>query len=162
MKMLTKPTGEALRDKSKYRVQGGAGEYVDAGPLKGDVPPCPDSIPVASLGRKYWKLYWTAAGNWLAQADIPAVVRLCELHNVAKTLWDTIQRDGTVRENAKEGGPHVAHPMLREWDNVLGRIERIEDRLGLNPTERSRIRLQVKESESALDRWQRGRPTGTG
>jgi P27 family predicted phage terminase small subunit len=143
-----------------------------------DKPPdCPRELPPGSVGRRYWKLYWDAAKNWLAKADIPMVTRLCHLHNIADSLWSAIQEDdlvmgaertrravvvqetpdGPVSEEQKKGAARRAHPMLIDYERVIRDVERLEDRLGLSPVERSRIRLQVKESASALDRWRSSR-----
>lgn len=182
IKVLTNPAGRKIKDRSTAAREhgGGGGEVPSAGPLKGVVPSRPASIADKTIGARYWEHYWTHAGNWLANADYPLVERLCVLHNVADQILKTINEDGMFKgDPPKEtatvkrgpGRPPKISPTLRpgnrtvtrvlvDWQRILAQMERIEDRLGLNPVERSRIRIQVKEHESALDRWRSDR-TGT-
>jgi len=123
-------------------------------PLSGEIPEPPSDIKGGSEGRRYWRHYWKTAGEWLVSADYPLVVRLCRLVNLAERLQQGIDEDGLyAHQSDKENARHTAHPMLGELHRVFGQIERLEDRLGLNPVERSRIRITPKEKESALDRW---------
>jgi P27 family predicted phage terminase small subunit len=158
------------------QVGGGGGTPVTIDPFA-EPPPCPKDIPPGTIGRRYWKLYWEAAKNWLAKADVPMVERLCRLWNLSEDIYQAIMQDdlimgvertrrsvvvqetpdGPVSEDVKKGPARRVHPMLIDYQRVVSQIERIEDRLGLSPVERSRIRLQVKESASALDRWRAGR-----
>jgi len=155
LKLLTRP-GTKPKDRSRANRGRGSAQAVvpDTNPLGGAIPECPSDIKVGTEGRTYWRLYWKKAGSWLVEADIPVVTRLCRLHNVAAALMAGIESEALYRVSSdKEGARSTAHPMLRDYDMVAGRIERLEDRLGLNPVERSRIRIQVKEKESPLDRW---------
>lgn len=152
LKLLTKPTGSTMKDRSQSHRNNPGNVEPDMDPLNGDVPDAPADLKVGSEGRRYWRLYWKHAGGWLVRADYPLVVRLCRMHNVAERMMHTIEGDGMFVQS-ESTGKHHAHTLLAAYDRVIGRIERLEDRLGLNPVERSRIRVQPKEKETALDRW---------
>lgn len=154
LKLLTRPAGNAVKDRSQaHRATGGV--PVDEQTLDGDIPQAPEGLRGGTIGRYYWRHYWRSA-TWLTRADIPLVGRLCLLWNIAQRLMDGIESD-SLYDAPEPGKRATAHPLLLDYDRVIGRIERIEDRLGLNPVERSRIRIQVKERKTALDAWRENR-----
>lgn len=160
LKLLTKPEGTKAKDRSRAH-RGGGGVVPDMNPLNGEVPEPPSDIKGGSEGRRFWRHYWKTAGQWLVAADYPLVVRLCRLHNIASAMQVAMDREEYTVQPKPEVEISVGHPMLGDYDRIIGRIERLEDRLGLNPVERSRIRVTPKEKESALDRWSSDR-TKTG
>jgi hypothetical protein len=161
IKLLSKPAGVKLKDRSNAARLNQHGTLPETKPLHGEVPEPPPDIRRGTEGRRYWDLYWTHAGAWLVRADYPMVARLCRLHNVASFIMGKINSEGMFILSESTGRSSL-NTLMNGWDRTLGRIERIEDRLGLNPVERSRIRVTPKEKESALDRWHSDRKTGSG
>jgi P27 family predicted phage terminase small subunit len=152
LKALSKPVGRIIKDRSNAARLNSLGTFPETKPLHGEVPTAPKDLKRGTEGREYWDLYWQHAGAWLVRADYPLVVRLCRLHNVAEYVRKRMDAEGmfVVSETTERSS---MHSLMGAYDRTLGRIERLEDRLGLNPVERSRIRVTPKEKESAIDRW---------
>jgi hypothetical protein len=121
----------------------------------GKVPTVPKALKVGLPGRVYWRMYWTHAMGWLTAADYPTVLRLCQMHDVCAKLMREIEADGLT--HMTERGGKSAHSLLVDWRHISLLIERLECLLGLNPVERSRIRISAETQESSLDAWRRGR-----
>lgn len=134
-----------------------------APPISPDaVPPPPAHLKEDGRGRAYWQTYWEGAGSWLTAADLPGLTRLCELWD----LWQDVkegmlsQGDGhiyTVSRRRGTTGKYVGHPMLSTLRELATLMEHLEAGLGLNPVERSRIRIERGEKGSPLDEWSRNR-----
>ena len=164
IRLLTNPTNKRLSDKTK---NAGNGDLVVAMPISGR-PNYPMSLKPGGTGRRFWRLYWEKA-PWLAAADYPVVLRLCELWDIWVSLRDRMLDDGsgdpwvpTERTRTKKGEytdhvAHRAHPMLAHMLHVMTQMERLEGLLGLNPVDRSRIRVQGGEERSSLDTWNQRR-----
>lgn len=153
LKVLQGGVGKKVRDRSAAaRAAGeGNGDMVFATTPAG-VPAYPTELKHNGKGRRYWRIYWRHASSWLAKADYPAVVRLCRLHDMADDILRKIDELGMFRY-MERGDYYVANPLVHDLEKIYERIERTEASLGLNPVERSRIRVQVKEQESSLDAW---------
>jgi P27 family predicted phage terminase small subunit len=126
------------------------------------IPPRPDTLKEGGRGASYWQTYWTYAAGWLTKADEPLVVRLCELWDVYDAMFRGahVQTDGTfytISRSRGSTGKFVPHPMTSHLRNLSEHIERLEGDLGLNPVERSRIRIDTGQKGSSLDEWQRER-----
>lgn len=162
LRVLASPSGKPPRDRSK---SAGSGDMVLALPVQGR-PNYPMSLKPSGRGRRYWRLYWEKA-PWLAAADYPMVLRLCELWDIYDSLRARVLEDGLGepyyqtntkrRTSAREEAPYRIHPMWQTVMNMLRDMERLESLLGLNPVERSRIRVSSGTEESSLESWQRAR-----
>lgn len=163
IRLLTNPTNKKLSDKTK---NAGNGDLVVAMPIKGR-PAYPMSLKPGGRGRRYWRLYWEKA-SWLAEADYPIVLRMCELWDIWEALHRRMLADGdgepfleteTSRRRRSEAdhAKHRVHPMLSALMHLLTQMERLEGLLGFNPVDRSRIRIAAGPQESSLDSWQRQR-----
>lgn len=165
LRVLTNPTGKRLSDKTK---NAGNGDLVVALPMEGR-PNYPMALKPGGMGRRFWRLYWEKA-PWLAAADYPMVLRLCELWDVWASLKARMLDDGSGEpwvevvkarrsrnDSSRDTVAHRVHPMLSSLMHVMTQMERLEGLLGLNPVDRSRIRIAGGEDQSSLDSWKKRR-----
>lgn len=63
-----------------------------------------------ATGRAVWRLVWTEAGAWLAEADRPLIVRLAQL----------VDEIAAYRAALLEHGPVVSEPVVSPRGEVVG------------------------------------------
>jgi hypothetical protein len=110
-------------------------------------------------GRRYWRLYWKQGAGWIGMADYPLVARLCLLQDLAHRVHQKVEETNLIQRGLTTDGvpTMVVNHMLNDYLRIIGQIERLESLLGLNPVERSRIRVQAVTAGSSLDNWKRAR-----
>lgn len=160
LKLITTREGHKVRDNSTARrLKPDHGTVPVLADRPDHIPYTPKELKRDGRGRRYWRLYWESARQWLGISDMPMVERLCLLHDQAEEMHLTLAKEGsTVVGNH---GFSIAHPLWRGYHEVLRQLERLEIELGLSPVQRSRIRIQAKDTESSLDTWRNARKNGT-
>jgi P27 family predicted phage terminase small subunit len=103
----------------------------------------PDSLDL-------WARVWTSGALWLKpEADREIVLRYCDLIAERKSIRTRLDTEGELSEGYN--GQPRPHPLL----NRLGVIDRtlmaLEDRLGLNPSERGRMGHTEIKAKSKLE-----------
>ena len=121
----------------------------------------PDALPdppskLRVAGKRAWALYWRHGRMWLAYTDIPAVSRICRLHDIAATIEAKIEREHWTHQNPETKRSFV-HPMLNNLLGVFKAIADLESALGFNPRDRARLKAEAEGPVDPLDAWSRER-----
>lgn len=132
-------------------------------PGKRPIPPSPpgekpDQIPdppskLRAAGVRAWRLYWRYGRMWLAYTDLPAVLRVCKLHDIAATIEARLEREGLMHQNPGTKRSAVHHSL----NNLLGvykAIGDLESALGFTPRDRARLKAEAEGPVDPLDSWQ--------
>jgi len=72
-------------------------------------------------------------------ADRSALAEYCELAAQRDAIRRQVDLEGGVIV-ANQRGPSRVHPLMREYHRLFLRCSRLEDRLGMNPLARARLR----------------------
>lgn len=115
-------------------------------------PRLPDAEHMLESTRAWWKTVWASpmAANWI-DADMPAVVRLAQLHDLtARELRGWTVRDDVGGLALDEDVPglvrvHLAGAMVSV--QLLAEMRQLEDRLGLTPMARRRLQWELPAEE---------------
>jgi P27 family predicted phage terminase small subunit len=106
-------------------------------------------LDLGTFGAGLWTEVWTA-GNGVYQATDKYIInRYCSLSERRKNLLEIVESDGWVTAGSQ--GQTVVHPAARMVDALEGKLQSLEDRLGLNPESRLRLGITAVEHQSALD-----------
>jgi phage terminase small subunit len=146
---LTTKTGNIVPDKSSVGTVNKNAVVVLTDPVL-EVPKPPDLLRVGRRGRRAWRDYWTSA-HWLTLADYETVVRLCVLIDHTDAMLEYFEANGIFGKD-KDGVDSASGP-YGQYLRAIHEMLVIEDRLGLSPVERSRIRIESKQKGSPLDAW---------
>ncbi len=119
------------------------------------IPPPPATLKVGNHGRRAWRTYWRDAGAWLEMADYEIIARLCLLIDQTDQMLEHLDKNGIFWTD--EDGAIHASTVHGQYLRTIREMERLEDRLGLNPVERARIRVEPQKKGSPLDQWREGR-----
>lgn len=116
-------------------------------------PPVPDTLPAEA--RRYWAPIWEAGQTaYDPRTDLGIIERYCETRARRDGLLAILERDGFTTIGSQ--GQVVAHPAARLLDIADGRLQALEDRLGLNPEARVRLNISLIEGTSKLDEFLKG------
>lgn len=148
LSMANPPKAPQLRrGKSNPKATSTSGTLV---PLPGGavVPPMPDHFgPEAQAA---WEFAWTAgAGVYVPRRDMRAIVRYCELAQRRADLAAEVDEVGHVTVGSQ--GQPVLNPALRALMDVEAALDRLEAKLGLNPTDAARLGLTTAAVRTKLD-----------
>ena len=120
-----------------------------------DYTPPPVPATLRPEAHRYWAAIWTAGQNaYDARTDAGIIERYCEIRARRDELLALLERDGYVTLGSQ--GQTVAHPAARLLDVADGRLQALEDRLGLNPEARIRLNISLVEGESKLAEFLKG------
>jgi hypothetical protein len=99
---------------------------------------------------KEWNEIWEAVKNYASPiGDLELVNRLCLLRVEASEMRKIIEADGLVSSGYK--GQPRPHPLLAPLRSVEKGILALEDRLSLNPIDRSRMGFVEVKKFSKID-----------
>lgn len=101
-----------------------------------------------------WRMYWKEA-HWLTLADYEAVGRVCMLIDHIDAMLEHFETNGIFQTD--KSGSLVASSAYGQYLRAVRELSLVEDRLGLNPVERNRIRIEQKKQGSPLDAWRERR-----
>ena len=118
-------------------------------------------IPNPPLGFSHelareWEKIWEAVKNYASPiGDYELVNRLCLLRIEAARMRDLINTEGLMSSGYK--GQPRPHPLLAPLRTLEKGILACEDRLSLNPIDRSRLGIVEVKKISKLDELRAGR-----
>ena len=156
MKPGTKPKPTELK-----RLQGNPGgrklpSMVETVSISTQIP-----IPPAYLrreGRELWQLIWSHCARWLNPiTDRGIILRYCEFIDERDAIRDVIAEEGSVSRGYND--QPRPHPLFNRLGVIERQMTQLEDRLGLNPSERGRMGHTEVKAESALERLITNRAT---
>jgi P27 family predicted phage terminase small subunit len=111
--------------------------------------------------RWYWNEYepLLAAQNCLTPSDVRALVLLCEAHVEYDELGKLIAEEGYTYATTSTTGARVlkGNPAVAMMSDAWKRIVSLQDRFGLTPSARSRVRIAPapEPDESEFEKWRR-------
>ena len=148
MKPGIKPKPEELKRKQGTLRTKSTQSFLNVGVSPQVIPNAPLEYSPDSLDL--WARVWISCALWLKpEADREIVLRYCDLIAERKSTRTRIDTEGELSEGYN--GQPRPHPLL----NRLGVIDRtlmaLEDRLGLNPSERGRMGHTEIKAKSKLD-----------
>ena len=112
--------------------------------------PIPDPpLDLDDFGQDLWVQVWTAGNGVYQTTDQYIINRYCSLSERRKNLLEIVESDGWVTAGSQ--GQTVVHPAARMVSDLEGKLQSLEDRLGLNPESRLRLGITAVEHQSALD-----------
>ena len=111
------------------------------------IPDPPTDLDV--YGQDLWVQVWTAGNGVYQTTDQYIINRYCSLSERRKNLLEIVESDGWVTAGSQ--GQTVVHPAARMVSDLEGKLQSLEDRLGLNPESRLRLGITAVEHQSALD-----------
>lgn len=149
MKPGSKPKPEELKRRQGTSRRKPSNSCVSVAVFHPVIPTAPREYSSDSMDL--WARVWTTGALWLNQdADREVVVRYCDLVDERNAIRLQIDTEGVISQGYN--GQPRPHPLL----NRLGVVDRsliaLEDRLGLNPSERGRIGHTEIKAESKLDK----------
>jgi terminase small subunit-like protein len=123
--------------------------------LSPGTPAPPDALGVA--GREAWLEAW--AVKWTGPPDRAAIMALARAEDQAVCLIGAVDEAGVVQKRPivsprgdVVGSEYVAHPLLAELRRLDKQLESLRARLGLDPTSRARLGVEMfTERPDALD-----------
>ena len=117
--------------------------------------PPPPPATLRPEAHAYWAAVWEAGQNaYDGRTDAGIIERYCETRARRDELLALLERDGYVTLGSQ--GQTVAHPAARLLDIADGRLQALEDRLGLNPEARIRLNISLVEGNSKLEEFLKG------
>ena len=120
------------------------------GDIPTEIPDAPDHLGQA--GSDAWTLYWTHGRAWLAATDIPLMTQLCEAHDEAQRLADTIREEGLTQLSDKTGRS-FAHHLYNDLRGLRREIREMWSLAYMTPTDRGRASVKPLERDP-LSEWQ--------
>lgn len=111
--------------------------------------------PPTSLGTRaveVWEAVWDAGREaYNARTDGQVIARYAEMIARRESLLSTLAEEGWTTIGSS--GQIVAHPAARLISDVDGKLQSLEDRLGLNPESRIRLGIATVEQKSRLQEF---------
>ena len=132
----------------------------------GTTPTITRSAPIAipdppsdlgEFGQELWMQIWDAGNGVYQITDHYIINRYCSMSERRQGLLFQVESEGWVTAGSQ--GQTVVHPAARMISDLEGKLQSLEDRLGLNPESRLRLGITAVEHQSALDAFlDQGRP----
>ena len=104
---------------------------------------------LAEFGQDLWIQIWDAGNGVYQITDQYIINRYCSMSERRQKLLDQVESEGWVTAGSQ--GQTVVHPAARMISDLEGKLQNLEDRLGLNPESRLRLGITAVEHQSALD-----------
>lgn len=116
-------------------------------------PPAPSHLTPEAV--KVWTEVWEAGGAaYNVRTDARLIERYSELTARRLVLLETLTAEGWTTVGSQ--GQQAVHPAARILSDVEGKLQSLEDRLGLSPESRIRLGIATVERESKLSAFMRG------
>ena len=149
MKPGTKPKPAELK-----RLQGNPGgrklpERAEPIFVSTDIPKPPAYL--RQEGRELWQLIWRNCAHWLNPiTDRGIILRYCEFIDERDAIREVIAHEGSVSRGYND--QPRPHPLFNRLGVIERQMTQLEDRLGLNPSERGRMGHTEVKTEGVLEK----------
>lgn len=133
------PTGHAARSRVEL-----------VGP-ETSVPVAPESL--GEVGLAVWGEVWAlgAPSGAYQVSDRLVIARYAEMQERRAEFVARCESEGWTTVGSQ--GQLVLHPLARQVEAIEGKLQGLEDRLGLNPEARLRMGITAVEHKSALQKF---------
>lgn len=102
--------------------------------------------------KEVWEVVWDAGRDaYNVRTDGQIIARYSEMTARRESLLRTLDEEGWTTVGSS--GQIVAHPAARLVADVDGKLQALEDRLGLNPEARIRLGIATVEQKSRLQEF---------